>query len=90
MYQYKFVRLWCVSKKGFWNPSLEHQPEENYHEIIRKHVLEGWRLVQIFAPVNRSFWRGKFRVNVPAYYELIFEREIEGKERNTTPSMDVN
>jgi hypothetical protein len=54
MYEYKFVRLRCTSEKGFLEP-LEHQPEEDYREIVREHAIEGWRLVQIFSLINTRY-----------------------------------
>ena len=62
MYKYKFVK---IELKGLWPPK---RPTEDYHEIIEKNAREGWRLIQIFAPVVAA---GPFA----AYYELIFEKK---------------
>jgi hypothetical protein len=62
-YEYSFVRLgegWMGVKK---TASLE------YHEHIRQHAKDGWRLVQVFAP-------GVGVYGVAKYFELIFEREV--------------
>lgn len=82
MYQYKFVRLQCISQKKLWKP-FEHYPEEDYHQIIRDQGMKGWRFVQIFAPINRKKGAGQFTFGVPAYYELIFERKIEDISKET-------
>ncbi|MGC4020288.1 MAG: DUF4177 domain-containing protein [Muricomes sp.] len=62
MYVYKYVKV--NLSKGM----PPKKPNEDYHEIIDKHAKEGWRMVQIFAPVVDV---GPFA----AYYEIIFERE---------------
>jgi hypothetical protein len=60
-YEYKFVRLgegrFTVRKSAF----------DAYQDVVHQHARDGWRLVQIFAPVL-AFAAAK-------YYELIFERE---------------
>ena len=62
MYEYKFVK---IDLKGILPPK---SPVEDYHKIIEENAIEGWRLVQIFAPVVSA---GPFA----PYYELIFEKE---------------
>jgi len=42
----------------------------DYHEIIRDHAKQGWRLVQIFAPTVSIMDGG-----TSEYFELIFEKE---------------
>ena len=62
-YEYKFVRLgegWLSAKRTV---------ESEYQEQIRQHALEGWRLVQVFAPGTGAYGAAK-------YYELILEREV--------------
>ncbi len=62
-YEYAFVRLgegWLGAKQA---------ATEEYHEQIRKHAKEGWRLVQVFAPSMGVYGAAK-------YFELIFEREV--------------
>ena len=62
MYEYKFERL--KLKIGFF----EMKPSEDYQAIIREHAEDGWRLLQIFAPVTSAHPNA-------SYFELIFERE---------------
>lgn len=62
MYEYKFEK---IELKGILPPK---NPTEDYHQIIEQHAKEGWRFVQIFAPVVAA---GPFA----AYYEMIFEKE---------------
>lgn len=62
MYEYKFVK---IDLTGAFPPK---KPTEDYHKTIEENAKEGWRLVQIFAPVVAA---GPFA----AFYELIFERE---------------
>jgi len=61
-YEYKFVRvgegIMMVRKAG----------RESYQRIIQEHAVEGWRLVQVFAPGIGGYGAAK-------YYEMIFERE---------------
>jgi hypothetical protein len=61
MKEYKFRTI----QLSFWG----RRPTEDYKEIIRENVKEGWNLVQIFAPAIDGYGAAKF-------YELIFEREI--------------
>ncbi len=61
-YEYKFERIketWISAKNA----------ENNYRKIIEKYAIEGWRLVQIFAPSSAGVVTGT------RYYEMIFERE---------------
>lgn len=62
MYEYKFVKV--PLKTGF----LKIKPRTDYHAIISEHTQQGWRFVQIFAPVV------SFHSN-SSYFEIIFERE---------------
>jgi len=50
---------WFSPKK----PTVDHQ------EIIKEHARDGWRLVQIFAPMVSVVSGGT------SDYEIIFERE---------------
>jgi hypothetical protein len=62
-YEYKFVRLgegWLGARKA---------ASEEYQAQIRQHALEGWRLVQVFAPSTGAYGSAK-------YFELILEREV--------------
>jgi hypothetical protein len=59
-YEYKFVR---IELKGMFTL----KPQEDYQEIVHKHAAQGWRLVQIFAPLTSG------NDAVP-YFELIFEK----------------
>lgn len=63
MYEYKFVEI--DLKSGFTKLS----PKVDYHEVIKQHSKEGWRLVQIFAPPIKAH-------GLAGYYEIILEREI--------------
>lgn len=62
MYNYDYVKV--NISKGL----PPKKPVEDYHAIIEDRAKQGWRLVQIFAPVVDP---GPF----VAYYELIFEKE---------------
>lgn len=64
MHEYKFVLI--DLKQGF----LKAEAKEDYHEIIREHAEQGWRLVQIFAP-------GTAAVGAAANFELIFEKKLK-------------
>lgn len=61
MYEYKFIEI--KLKSGF----ITRSPKTDYHEVIKKHAEEGWRLVQIFAPSISGYGSS-------SYYELIFEK----------------
>lgn len=61
-YEYMFVRL----GEGTFGITAERH---TYHEVIKEHVEEGWRLVQIFAPSIGGFGMARF-------YEVILEREV--------------
>ncbi|WP_240374947.1 DUF4177 domain-containing protein [Bacillus piscicola] len=63
MYEYKFEK---VDLKG----GFRMKPKEDYHDIIREHAKDGWRLVQIFAPGTSSY-------GLASYFELIFERKTD-------------
>ena len=66
MYEYKFVTDYIVGA----NFIQTRGPIDDYHKIIEEHAKEGWRLVQIFAPVLGT---SQFATE---YFELIFEREL--------------
>lgn len=61
MFEYKFVKV----ELSTWGS----KPKEDYQEIIHKHALDGWRLVQIFAPATSGYGSA-------SYFEIIFERPI--------------
>ena len=61
-YEYKFVRL------GEGILGVKKEARMTYQDEIEKYSLEGWRLVQIFAPGTGGYGTAK-------YYELILERE---------------
>ena len=69
MYEYTFVEV-----KLDGNFLFDKTPRENYHNIVRSHAENGWRLVQIFSPTVSVVSGG-----TSSFYELIFEREIEKK-----------
>ncbi len=62
-HDYKFVRL------GEGLLAVGQEAKETYQETIRQHAVDGWRLVQIFAP-------GIGRGGTAKYYEIILEREV--------------
>lgn len=57
-YEYKFVSV----EQG--------KKSRDYHDIILENSLDGWRLVQIFAPGAGGLWA---KAN---FCELIFERAV--------------
>lgn len=61
MYEYKFVQI----ELSRWN----NAPKVNYHEIISNHAKDGWKLVQLFAPVTSGNGSSSF-------FEIIFERSL--------------
>lgn len=59
MYKYEFYRIEI-------NPyTLSYK--EDYKEVVLKYSMEGWRLVQIFAPSTGA-------VGTAKYCELVFEQ----------------
>ena len=58
-YEYKFVSIGQGDK------------DKDYHDVIRKNALEGWRLSQIFAPGAGGLWAKA------SFCEIIFERQVE-------------
>ena len=64
-YEYKFVRLeeGCREIMGKATPQ--------YHDVIKEHARDGWRLVQIFAPPL-----GVHRMSNYVAIEVILERRI--------------
>jgi hypothetical protein len=73
-FEYTFVRFgehWLSEEHSDQKSLVDFssQAAEDYQYIIREHALEGWRLVQIFAPERAD--------GHPHYYELIFERPLE-------------
>lgn len=61
MYEYKFVQV----KLSRWN----NAPIEDYHEMIEEHAKDGWRFVQVFAPVTSG-------TGYSSFFELIFEKTL--------------
>jgi len=62
-YEYKFIRLgegWQMVKK---------EARESYQSVIEEHAVDGWRLVQIFAPAIGGYGAAK-------YFEIILERRV--------------
>jgi hypothetical protein len=64
-YEYKFVRL------GEGWLSIRKSAKQDYQRVVHDHAADGWRLVQIFAP-------GIGIYGTAGFYELIFERQIDG------------
>ena len=62
-YQYKFVRL------GEGWASVKKSAGREYQDVVHAHAMDGWRLVQVFAPSLGIYGASK-------YFELIFEREV--------------
>jgi hypothetical protein len=67
MYEYTFVEV--KLNRPFFR---ERTPREDYHEIIKAHAENGWRLIQIFSPSVSVIDGG-----TSAFFELIFEKESE-------------
>lgn len=67
MYEYKFVKDFVVGQ----NIIQTRNPIDDYHKIIEENAKDGWRLVQIFAPVLGT------PNYATEYFELIFEREVK-------------
>ncbi|MBP6804716.1 MAG: DUF4177 domain-containing protein [Chloroflexi bacterium] len=70
MFEYQFVRVELRFFSG--------NPEWDYHEIIEKYALDGWRLVQIFAPGTGIYGSAR-------YFEIIFERESQREKTAVEP-----
>jgi hypothetical protein len=66
MFEYKFVTI--ELKSGLRGST----PKEDYHAEIERHVAEGYRLVQIFAPPLGNY-------GAATYLELIFEKAKQGE-----------
>jgi hypothetical protein len=58
-YEYKFVNFGQDKK------------DKDYHDVILENSLNGWRLVQVFAPGAGGLWA---KAN---FCEVIFERQVE-------------
>jgi hypothetical protein len=67
LFEYTFIEV-----KLDGNFLFDKTPRENYHNIIKAHAKNGWRLVQIFSPTVSVVSGG-----TSSFYELIFERELE-------------
>ena len=68
---YEFLRF---DGKATSAATICGRSDATYQDVIRKYGQEGWRLVQIYTPVNVGGWGGP---SVPTHYELIFERELQ-------------
>ena len=66
MYEYTFVEVKLNRTFLF-----ERTPRDDYHNIVKSHAKNGWRLVQVFSPTVSVVDGG-----TSAFYELIFERKI--------------
>ena len=66
-YEYKFVRVGESKLLG-----VKPEATEEYQAVVLKHAKEGWRLVQVFAPMVG-------RVGSGMYHEIILEREIQAE-----------
>ncbi len=62
MLQYKFIRI----DINFWTG----RPDLDYRQVIRDHAEQGWRFVQIFAPMKSGQMSHR-------YYEIILEKPVE-------------
>lgn len=66
MYEYQIVE---IQSEGILGAKLP----KNFQEILNQNAAEGWRLVQLFAPINSG--------QVPYYFQIILEKEIK-EEKN--------
>jgi len=57
-YEYKFVTVGQDNK------------DKDYRDVIRENSLDGWRLVQVFAPGAGGLWAKAH------FCEIIFERRV--------------
>jgi len=57
-YEYKFVTV-GQGKEG-----------KDYRDVIQENSLDGWRLVQVFAPGAGGLWAKA------SFCEVIFERQV--------------
>jgi hypothetical protein len=72
-----------VSFAEGWAGIARDKERETYQDLIHENALQGWRLVQIFAPGIAAFGAAK-------YNELIFEREgVELPERATVEDFET-
>ncbi|ASA20210.1 hypothetical protein B9T62_04975 [Paenibacillus donghaensis] len=62
MYEYKFIDIPLKKSKKALIVT-----EADYQELIRSHAAEGWRLVQIFAPMGDGLL-------IADHYQIILER----------------
>lgn len=62
MYQYKFIRI----DINFWTG----KPSIDYRQVIKEQAEQGWRLVQLFAPMKNGQMSHR-------YYEIILEKPLE-------------
>jgi hypothetical protein len=64
-FEYKFIRL------GEGRSNVKREAQKTYREVVRAHAIEGWRLVQVFAPPIGGFGSGAAK-----YFEIILERRV--------------
>jgi hypothetical protein len=64
-FEHKFVRV----GEGWFG--ARSKTESEYRRIIQEHAVDGWRLVQIFAPSTGVYGASR-------YFEIILERETGG------------
>jgi hypothetical protein len=57
-YEYKFVTV------------RQDRKDKDYRDVIRENSLDGWHLVQVFAPGAGGLWA---KAN---FCEVIFERQV--------------
>jgi Domain of unknown function (DUF4177) len=79
-FEYKFVRVGQYFGSALFG--VRDKERETYQDLIHEHARNGWRLVQIFAPGIAAFGAAK-------YYELIFERGVELRERATVEDLET-
>ena len=58
IYEYKFVTIGQGKK------------DKDYHDVIHENSLDGWRLVQVFAPGAGGLWAKA------SFCEVILERPV--------------
>jgi len=58
-YEYKFVT------------AGQDKKDNDYRDVIRENSVDGWRLVQVFAPGAGGLWA---KAN---FCEVIFERQVQ-------------
>jgi hypothetical protein len=62
MYEYRFVKIGTRS-------SLYKEPKEHFLNLIKEHLMDGWKLVKVFVKKAGNYKQVE-------YYELFFEKEV--------------